>query len=192
MTARTPLMACLLLAAAALSAPLTLPSPSEGGEGRVRGAGEQASDYLTKDGQLRQALEVRDVQGGFAGFTGRQWTIEPSGKWTVHRVLNKPVEEEGKGELSKEQLAALAAELARYGLKDLPTKKLGRPMANPHEVTIKFGKQTARLTLGAGQPLPKIDPNKPRATVEGRYSGIVQAVQKLLPVKKDKPGKSEN
>jgi hypothetical protein len=167
-------MACLFLTAAALGA----------------GAGVQPSDYLTKDGQLRQALEVRDVQGGFAGFTGRQWTVEPSGKWTVHRVLNKPVEVEGKGELSKEQLASLAAELARYGLKDLPSVKPGQPMANPHVVTIKFGKQTASLTLGAGQSLPKVDPNKPRATIQGRYSGIVEAVRKLLPVKKGKNGKS--
>ncbi len=168
MTSRTPLTACLLLAAAALSA----------------GAGEQASDYLTKDGQLLQSLEVRDVQGGFAGFTGKQWTVEPSGKWTVQRVRNKPIEVEGKGELTKEQLAALAAELARYGLKGLPDSKPARPMANPHVVTITFGKQKATLTLGAGQALPKADPTKPRATTEGRYAGLVEAVQKLLAVKK--------
>jgi hypothetical protein len=168
MTPRPYLLALSLLAVAALSA----------------AAGEQAADYLTKDGKLRQKLEVRDVQGGFAGFTGKQWTVEPDGKWTVHRVLNKPVELEGKGELTKEQLAALTAELARYGLKGLPGKKVGRPMANPHVVTITYGKQASTLTLGAGQMLPKVDPDKPRATVEGRYAGIVRAVSKLLLVKK--------
>jgi hypothetical protein len=172
MIRRVHLLAWPLLATAALSA----------------WAGEPG-EYLTKDGRLTQRLEVRDVQGGFAGFTGRQWTVEPSGKWTVHRVRNKPVEVEASGELSKDQLAALAKELARYGLRDLPTQKLKRPMANPHVVTVKFGKHTATLELNAGESLPAVDAEKPRATVGGRYAGLVNAVTKLLPAKKGEGGK---
>jgi hypothetical protein len=151
-------------------------------------AGEPG-DYLSKDGRLAQRLEVRDVRGGFAGFTGRQWTVEPSGKWTVHRVRNKPVEVEASGQLAKEQMEALAKELARYGLRDLPSSKPKRPMANPRVVRIKFGKHTATLELGPAEPLPGVDPERPRATVAGRYAGLLGAVTKLLPPKNGEGGK---
>ena len=31
-------------------------------------AGEKPGDYLTKDGKLKEPIEVRELQGGFAGF----------------------------------------------------------------------------------------------------------------------------
>src|SRR5262249_29581851 len=149
----------------------------------------EPGDSLTEDGRLAQRLEVRDVQGGFAGFTGRQWTVEPSGKWAVHRVRNQPTELVASGELSKEQLAALAKELARYRLKDPAGSKPEGPGANPHRVTVTFGKRTATLELTAGEPLPAVDPAKPRATVGGRYAGLVNAVTRLLSPEKKEGGK---
>jgi hypothetical protein len=141
----------------------------------------KASDYLAKDGKLTGTLEVRDVQGGFAGFTGRAWRIEPSGKWTISGVMNETLEAQAKGNLSKEQLAALARDLARYDLKALPSKGPKRPMANPHVVTVKFGGKERTLTLNAGEELPG-----PGRGVEGRYAGIVRAVQGVT-MERDRP-----
>ncbi len=153
--------------------------------GTFAGSAEnKMSEYLTKDGKLAQTLEVSDLQGGFAGFTGRQWTVEPSGQWTVARVINKKVEVEQKGTLTKEELAELAKQLATYELAKLENKTDGKPMANPHVITIKWGKQESTLTLAAGSPVPVPDPKKPTATVESRYGGIVKAVQDLLKEKK--------
>src|SRR5262245_29630940 len=87
--------------------------------------GDEPGAYL-KDGQLAQTLEIIDVQGGFAGFTGTAWVVEPSGKYTVYKVFNQKRDEIGKGELTKEQIAALAKELGRYGAADL--KGEGKPM----------------------------------------------------------------
>ena len=139
------------------------------------GADDKLDEYLTKDGKLTRALEVRDVQGGFAGFTGRVWTVDPAGRWTTGRVFNQKIDVEKKGELTKEQLAALAKELARHDLANL--KSEGKPTTNPHVVTIKFGDREATLNLGAGQPLPKPDP---KGGAAGRYAGIVKAVEALL------------
>ncbi len=147
-------------------------------------AENKTGDYLTKDGKLAQTLEVSDLQGGFAGFTGRQWAVEPSGQWTVARVFNKKVEVEQKGTLTKEELTELAKQLATYELAKLESKTDGKPMANPHVITIKWGKRESTLTLAAGSAIPVPDPKKPTATVESRYGGIVKAVQELLKEKK--------
>ena len=147
-------------------------------------ADDKPANYL-QDGKLAHTLEIRDVQGGFAGFTGRLWTVEPSGRWTLSRVMNQKAEVEKKGELTKEELATLAKELARHDLARLTSKAPGRPMANPHVVSIKFGKLDVSLTLGAGVPLPKPDPENPKATIEGRYAGIANAVQQAVKGKKE-------
>lgn len=131
-------------------------------------------DYLTKDGKLKSAIEIRDVQGGFAGFTGTQYAIQADGKWTISRVFNRKLTEQKNGTLKAEELKTIAQALAKYDLKNL--KSMGRAMANPHVVTITFGKQKAELTLKAGQPLPGADP----ATIPGRYSGVVGVVKKLI------------
>ena len=54
----------------------------------------------------------------------------------------------------------------------------GKPMVNPHNVTITFGKHTCEIRQGAGQKLPE-----PGASVAGRYAGIVRAVQELCKAK---------
>src|SRR5262249_5889166 len=137
------------------------------------------ADDATKEGQLTETLTVKDVQGGFAGFTGTFWTVEPSGKWTSGRVFNQRLGVKPKGGLTKEQLATLGKELARFQLRVLPTK--GKPMTNPHVVSIKYGKREATLTIGAGEPLPKAEAD----SVEGRYSGVVNALKSLLKEKKE-------
>jgi hypothetical protein len=143
-------------------------------------AEDKADDFLTKDGMLKEALMIKDVQGGFAGFTGKAWTIQPNGEWTLANVFNEKLTVDQKGTLTKEQLATLAEELAKYNLSSLETKSEGKAMANPHNVLIKWGKREVTLTLGAGEALPKPD----KSAVPGRYAGIAAAVADLCKAKK--------
>jgi hypothetical protein len=158
---------------------LLLAAAASGGDDRQPG-------YLTPDGKLAEALEVKDLQGGFAGFVGPRWVVEPSGKWMRAKLVAGKATAEQGGELSKEQLAALAKALARYELRDLPDE--GKPGVNPHVVTVRFGKKEVSLALKAGEALPKVDPDKPLASVAARYAGIVAAVTDLL---RDNQGKEK-
>src|SRR5262249_61088339 len=56
--------------------------PVEAGEIRV----SSPADYLTADGRLKERLEVRDTQSGFAGVSGTYWVIEPDGSWSTGQV----------------------------------------------------------------------------------------------------------
>src|SRR5262245_13578171 len=94
-------------------------------------------DYLA-DGQFKHAIVIRDVQGGFAGFTGRMWQIEPDGSWSTGTVFNQKIKVEHKGKLTKDQLAGLAKDFAKYDLAAL--KDMGKANVNPHVVTITWGK----------------------------------------------------
>src|SRR3954465_6049372 len=91
------------------------------------GAGATGQDkldkYLTKDGKLKQALVVRNLQSGFAGVTGREWTVEPSGEWKSGTVFKGKTKEDRGGKLSPEELKALAGELAKYHVESLESKK---------------------------------------------------------------------
>ena len=146
---------------------------------RPAAADEPDSDaYLTPAGQLTAALEVRSLQGGFAGFTGRQWNIEPSGRWTAATVFNQEVKQTGQGMLSNEELAVLAGELAMYDLLGLPAKE-GQPVVNPRIVEIRFGVHRATLSV---QILPEPD----KATIAGRFSGIVAAVKDAVEAEEPK------
>src|SRR5262245_29680685 len=107
--------------------------------------------YL-KDGKLTHTLEIRDVQGGVAGFTGTSFRVEPDGAWTTAQVMNQKASNEKKGTLTMDQVATLAKALAKYDTLNL--KSAGKPMTNPHVVTIKFGKVEGTLNLPAGAPLP--------------------------------------
>src|SRR5262245_44444635 len=120
-------------------------------------------DYLS-DGKLKETLEIRDLQGGFAGFTGKMWKIEPDGKWMMGSVFRLKVKDVAQGKLSEKELADLAKELARFDASNL--KDQGKVTTNPHVVRIKWGKHEAALTLGAGQKLPAADAK----TIEGRFS----------------------
>lgn len=144
-------------------------------------ATSKPEDYLDKAGMLKEKLEIRDLQGGFAGFTGRAWIIEPDGSYQAGLVgPNDRFEAETKGKLSKEKLADLAKHLARNDL--LALKDTGEVVVNPHVVTIQFGKRTVTLNLLAGEPLPKPDPDKP--TAASRFSAIVKCVEEMLKEKK--------
>jgi hypothetical protein len=134
---------------------------------------------LTKDGKLAQKLVVRDVRGGFAGFTGAEWSVDPSGAFVVSGVQRGKAEPRKKGDLRPEALQALVKALARCdGAKELtPAKKFTG--ANPRVVTVTLGGRTLTLTLPRGQELPKVDPNKVPATEEEWFAAVLQAVQQV-------------
>jgi hypothetical protein len=136
-----------------------------------------ARTYLTKDGQLTRRLRVVQLQGGFAGFTGVQYTIAPDGSWTSESVFNQKRTPKDKGKLSEKDLVKLGKLLARYDLDKLPAKSGKQPGANPHTITLTFGKKKAILV---GQSPPKLDPKNPTGTVESRFAGIWQGVVGLL------------
>src|ERR1041385_585728 len=89
----------------------------------------QAQEYLTKEGQLTQTLKIIQKQGGFAGFTGMQYTIAPDGSWMMENIFNKKLTLKGKGKLSEKDLAKVAAILEKYELSKLPEKSGKQPGA---------------------------------------------------------------
>lgn len=132
---------------------------------------EGPADYL-KAGKLAQRLEVLELQGGFAGFTGHYAIVEPDGSWTTGDVL--PSERIGpakaKGKLTADQLATLTKELAKHNLATLP--KHGETETNPVVVRITFGKTVSELQPLPGTAKPEVD-----RAVRARYAGIVAAVK---------------
>lgn len=142
------------------------------------GAGKDAGDYVTAAGQLKEVLEVKDLQQGFAGTTGTSWKVEKDGQWKKYQVFNLKLTEKESGKLAKAELTQLGKELAKYDL--LGLKDAGKAMTNPHTVAIQFGKHSSKL-LTQGGSMPKPD----TTSVEGRYAGILEATKTLLKAKKN-------
>ncbi len=141
---------------------------------QAAGVAPMKQAYLTAEGKLAHALSLRDAQGGFAGFSGHLWTIEPDGSWRREPFLNRNVRAaDMKGQFTKEQLAALEKYLTKHDLLGLP-ERIGKPVgANPHVFTIAFGEKQTALTVGAGAPLPEVDPRN-AASDHGRFATIAQ------------------
>ena len=115
--------------------------------------------------KLAETLTVKDVQGGFAGFTGKQSSRQAGRHVRRRRTCdNETMKAYLKGDLRTGRLADLVKELeALDGLDDLPAKKPARSMANPHLVTIKLGKREVTLELNArARSTPKPRPRTNR------------------------------
>lgn len=136
-------------------------------------ADERPGTYI-KDGKLTETLEVLELQGGFAGFTGTYTTVEKDGTWSTGPML--PRDKRGvatkSGKLEAKALTELAGELAKHDLANLPSA--GKPVTNPEITTITFGKHSATLMPEAKDP-----------TIVGRYEAIVEAVKKATGVEKE-------
>jgi hypothetical protein len=131
-------------------------------------------DYLTKDGQLKEPVEVLELQGGFAGFTGTYWAIDTDGKWSTgtYGPKNKKGAARDEGKLTPEQLSSLARDLAKFDLAGLPNH--GKSETNPRVLQIRFGKKSVTL-----QPRKDDTPAKDDEVIRARYQGIAQTVQAL-------------
>lgn len=139
------------------------------------GLAVHADDYI-KDGKLTQTLKITQLQGGFAGFTGFEYKIEPDGTWTSSSLFNQKQTPKNNGKLSAKELETLASILAKNELDKLPAKSGKAPGANPHTINIEFGKTKASLV---GQMPPKVDANNPTGA-ESRIAAIYQGVTGLL------------
>ncbi len=138
--------------------------------------GARAEDYLTRDGRLKERLEIQELQGGIAGYSGGYRVIDTDGTWGTGSLFLRGGEEQtertfqAKGKLTAAQLRQLAEVLARHDLAGL--KDHGQVVVNPRTLTIKFGKKTVTLLPGQG----KASAEKDRA-VRARYAAIDAAVQ---------------
>src|SRR5262245_37396994 len=94
---------------------------------------------------LKETLKVRDVQGGVAGFRGKQLTVEPDGSWDESTVRGDKLTSRRSGTLSKKGLARLAAEIDKYSPGTL--KDSGKPGVNPRVITVTYGQKEAVLNL---------------------------------------------
>lgn len=138
-----------------------------------------ASFVAAQDAKLPEKVVVKDLQGGFAGLTGKQWTIETDGKWEEATVGPRDkVTVVRSGTLKKEQIEALAKELKTYDAGKL--KDEGKVGTNPKVFSVSYGKSEAKLTLKTGAELPKVDAK----TNEGRIAGVVAAVKAAIPAEK--------
>lgn len=112
-----------------------------------------ADDYLTKDGKLKHALELREgMEGGPGRPHGRTLRIEPSGEWQITGdwgVESRTI----KGKLSRKQLAALARQLATQDFLGLPAHLRGPGFVGDvgfaeHYVSLRFGDKTTHVAGG--------------------------------------------
>ncbi len=104
--------------------------------------------FMTATGELRDELRLRDSQHGFAGETGTVWVIAPSGAFTVSRFLNRKIEPPRQdGQLSDQQLRALAQSLQAGGFEGLPPQ-IGQPVpVNARVISVTFGSDSVDLML---------------------------------------------
>jgi hypothetical protein len=144
--------------------------------------------YITKDGKLGESLTLKDGQGGFTGVTGSIWAVQPDGSWEHKRFLNKKVDKaDRKGKLTGRQLQSLASVLAHAHVDKLPDKLGNFRGANPHVVTLSWGKVQCVWTLPAGSPVPEyLDFPFGKLTPKDGFAEIYQVMGKLLKSNKDK------
>jgi hypothetical protein len=134
-------------------------------------AAQDKGGAYVKDGKLTAKVEVLELQGGFAGFTGTYYTIEREGSWSTGPVLPRDTRGEptAKGKLTADQLKALEKAFTANDLSSLPSH--GMPETNPKVVTIIFGRKKSEL-----QPKPAGKPEEDKA-IRTRYAGIFDAVK---------------
>src|SRR5262245_59890206 len=151
-------LSCLLLGFAILAV---------GGSGRAE---DKPGDYV-KDGKLKEKVEVLELQGGSAGFTGTYYTLDTDGSWSTGQVLprDKRSEPKAKGTLTADQVKELAKAFTSNDLAGLPTH--GQTETNPKVVAIIFGKKKSEL-----QPKAAGKPEEDKA-IRARYEGVAAAVK---------------
>jgi hypothetical protein len=145
-------------------------------------AGPQASDYLQKNGKLKERLEVRDVLIGTGGNSYSYFAIETDGSWSMGSATPRSeLEELAKGKLTAEQLAQLAKELAKYDLANLQNHGVmtfdGHDVEQgprSHATEIQFGKKVVVLYDGVSKCGAEQD-----KAIRARYNGIAQTVMDL-------------
>lgn len=115
---------------------------------------------MAQESSLSAPLVVKDLQSGFAGETGRVWTISPDGGYTVARQIGlKVLEPDQQGRLTSEQLVQLKTLLDRMAMMALPPQLGGAPQVNARRITLSYGGKQSVLSL----PLAGGDPSASRS-----------------------------
>ena len=144
----------------------------------------QAEDYLTPQGQLREVVELKDAQGGFAGMSGHVWLVLQNGQWTRRPFLNRTKQTpDAQGKLTADQLRTVAEQLALCRVEKLRGRIGGASGNNPHLITIRYGRRQSTLVLGTGAPLPAANPQSQEDA--DRMVVLVRFLQKLLRAEAD-------
>ena len=106
---------------------------------------------MAQECPLSAPLTVKDTQQGFAGETGRVWTISPDGSYTVARVIGlKTLDPERQGRLTTEQQARLKEMLDRMSATGFPEQLGGDPQVNARRITMSYGGKHSVMTLAPG------------------------------------------
>jgi len=144
--------------------------------------------FLTVDGKLTDTLTIQDGQSGFAGVTGFVWTVRPDGSWDRKRFINARMNKpDQQGKLTAKQLQAMADVLAHAQIHKLPDRLGKFRGANPHVVTLTWGKNKCAWTLPPGSPVPKYsDQPGGKLTPEDSFAEIAQFLRSTLKTSKDK------
>jgi len=103
---------------------------------------------MAQESSLSAPLVVKDLQSGFAGETGRVWTISPDGSYAVARQIGLNVLDPDKqGRLTPEQWAQLKTRLDRMAVMALPRELGGAPQVNARRITLSYGGKESVLNL---------------------------------------------
>jgi hypothetical protein len=103
---------------------------------------------MAQESSQSAPLVLKDLQGGFAGETGRVWTISPDGGYTVARQIGlKVLEPDQQGRLTPEQWAQLNTLLDRMAAMALPRQLGGAPQVNARRITLSYGGKQSVLNL---------------------------------------------
>jgi len=103
---------------------------------------------MAQESSLSAPLVVKDLQSGFAGETGRVWTISPDGGYTVARQIGlKVLEPDQQGRLTLEQRAQLKALLDRMAVTALPRQLGSAPQVNARRITLSYRGTQSVLNL---------------------------------------------
>lgn len=131
---------------------------------------------VLRDGKLTSALKIVRLQEGFAGATGVRWTIAPDGTWVCESIGDRGPGERSRGELSADELVALAELLTKADIATLPATA-GRPAgANPRILRLEFNDRVMTLS-GHGPPQHG---GEDLTTVEGRFRAIARGAVRIL------------
>jgi hypothetical protein len=100
---------------------------------------------------LSTALVLKDTQAGFAGETGKVWTIAPDCSYTIARQIGlKVLDPHKQGRLTPEQQARLK-ELVDVMIAAALPKQLGPgPQVNSRRITLSYGGKQSVLNMPVG------------------------------------------
>ena len=134
-----------------------------------------------QDNQLQQPLEVRDSQSGFVGISGQVWRVEPSGRWFAAQFVNTQIQKPYlSGQLTCEDLKALARAFAEQDFTELPNR-FGRDLeVNPRTLTIRFGAIEKSLVLNAGENIETVTLEPSQSENFRRFRGLFQSIITIL------------